>query len=254
MSVPYDDRYKRFVGFVSELVKAEDFGAEFKTHPDFCYMLEHVTPKQGAQYWMEIQSRFPRLCGERSELLRLAETNDGIGGPVKSEIPSFGLCSPTNLRYILHALMLLEHYASLSVCPEVELVEIGGGYGGLCFFTHRLAEQFGLEIGSYTIFDIEAVCRLQKTVLGKLGLTKVIFAQSRTPRLPERFVVTSHYCFGELSEGLRNEYSATVLSKAQGGFVTLNEIEFYRFAGEDRAYQVTQEIPLTGPRNQYVFF
>lgn len=60
------------------------------------------------------------------EIRLFSEMNDAIGGPQKEFFDGVGLLSPTNLRYLYHAHLILTHFKSKNL-PSLNLVEIGGG-------------------------------------------------------------------------------------------------------------------------------
>ena len=53
--------------------------------------------------------------------------------PLKYNYKDFGTCSPTNLRYIYQSMLILK-FMKEKLLNNVNVIEIGGGYGGLCFF------------------------------------------------------------------------------------------------------------------------
>ena len=124
MSLTLYDRYHKFVQKI--LIKNDI--STFKRHNDYRYMLEHVSTEQGQLYLDILISKNVPL----EQIDAFCKLNDNFGNPIKSDY-SFGSASPTSLRYILHAHLILEYIELLNLkIDDLKLVELGGGYGGLC--------------------------------------------------------------------------------------------------------------------------
>jgi hypothetical protein len=61
-------------------------------------------------------------------------------------------------------LLILDHIKK-NLLNNIDLVEICGGYGGLCLFIFKLSILFNISINSYTIFDLSEPMILQKKYL-----------------------------------------------------------------------------------------
>ena len=57
--------------------------------------------------------------------------------------------------------MLILKYIKEFDLKDLNIIEIGGGYGGLCYYLKNIAELYNINISSYTIFDLEFVNNLQ---------------------------------------------------------------------------------------------
>ncbi len=66
--------------------------------------------------------------------------------PCKVLYKNFTGCSPTNLRYILHGLLILSYIKTIGL-TSTNIVEIGGGYDGLCFYIYNMAKLFDITRG-----------------------------------------------------------------------------------------------------------
>ncbi len=108
----------------------------FKSNEDYRYILEHVSFELGNKYLDEIILNFKDFYNENKKyLINICETNDLYGQAEKTYFDNFCLCSPSNIRYIFHSLLILKHMEKNSL-NNIDVVEIGGGYGGLCLFLH----------------------------------------------------------------------------------------------------------------------
>ena len=61
----------------------------------------------------------------------------------KHPFEDFMACSPTNLRWIYYSLLILEDMKKYKL-NNIDIIEIGSSYGGLCFFIHNIAHYMKL--------------------------------------------------------------------------------------------------------------
>ena len=90
----------------------------------------------------------------------IKKLND-IGNPENNSFTINGKnyeLSPTTLRYVQFSLDILKHMKNKNI-KEVDIVEIGGGYGGQACLLYLLADT--VKINSYTILDLPEVNILQ---------------------------------------------------------------------------------------------
>ena len=112
--------YDRYHNYVKSILNTNDL-TNFKNNINYTYMLEHVSFKEGNEYLYHIKQKF-NLTND--EIKSFCDKNDKIGNPTKFDYP-FGKGSPTSLRYILHALLILEYISTLKQ-SQLNLVELGG--------------------------------------------------------------------------------------------------------------------------------
>ena len=110
----------------------------FKQEPLFMEILENVSKDYGVQYLQHIEEDFPMVT---FDILRnYVNTNDKYGNANKTIFTTKDkkllYCSPTSLRYLYHALVLVDAY-KLSGCRK--MIELGSGYGGLCLAVQMLS-------------------------------------------------------------------------------------------------------------------
>ena len=107
-------------------VADDEVFAKFKSLQGYKNILEHVTPRQGAEY---LQVAMEMAGDALLENLEAFKENDTIGTPDKFSYPETGKISPTTIRYIKN---VFEMATLLGEAPISRVVEVGGGYGGLC--------------------------------------------------------------------------------------------------------------------------
>ena len=73
--------------------------------------------------------------------------------------------SPTILRYIQFTFDILTHIKNNTELNELNIVEIGGGFGFQSILLYELAYLFNIKVTKYTIVDLKYVCNLQNTFI-----------------------------------------------------------------------------------------
>jgi hypothetical protein len=242
--------YTNYIGSISSDINQWDF----KSNEKYTSILEHVCQSLGDEYLREIITRFPLFYNEQKKfLIELCNTNDLYGMPNKFEYNDFTTCSPSNLRYILHSLLILS-YMNECLLSKVDIIEIGGGYGGLCYFMKKIAPMFNITINSYTIFDLYDPLQLQKKYLDNLNINKNMqfYELNNFNNLQTNSFLISNYCFSEISMNLQNEYTSKVLNPyVSHGFLAWNFIGLYNFI-DNKNITSENEYPQSGGNNFYI--
>lgn len=241
-----DECYKEFCRYIDSLTNLNDF----KSHPSFQYMLEHVSYTQGIEY-LEIIKNKVHLSDDI--IKGYCTLNDKIGGGHKFNY-DFITTSPSNLRYILHSHLILNHIKSLNM-DNIDIVEVGCGYGGLCLAINYLSPFYDIKINSYNLIDLSAPLKLQELYLSQHTLNfKTTFnnASEFGNNIDTRnLFLISNYCFSEISDENQKKYILNLFPKVLHGFMAWNNIPFYNFGFICRD---EVEYPLTGPFNKYIYF
>ncbi len=246
----------------------------FKADPRYTRILEHVTPAQGEAFLDLVRAGFPAVWDRvRREFAALAGENDDLGRPVRARFPDLGTdCSPSNLRYLYHALRVLRHAQALGLA-DLRVVELGGGYGGLALYVSRLAPLFGVAVGDYVIVDVPEAGALQAAYARALALplrtadglsAAALEGAFRPDDGAPRFLV-SNYAFSEFDAETRAWYEARLVRKCTHGFLVWNFATplvgvaekplggpLYPFT--DAPLTTEPERPETGPGNLVVTF
>jgi hypothetical protein len=246
------DLYERYARFVREICQIPDLSF-FKSRDEYTYMLEHVTPSEGKAYLDLILRVTPITEDMTSSFCKL---NDSLGNPQKTDY-SCGLVSPSNLRYIFQSHLILSHIEQVQENEPVDLVELGGGYGGLCLALHFFAPLYKVNIRSYSIVDLPEIIILQNLYLGILAPhLRVKFYESTRfgADIPvSRAFFVSNYAFSEIPMDLQKQYIKYLFPKISHGFITWNAIPVYEFGFP---LQIREEQPQTSKneKNHYVTF
>jgi len=140
---------------------------------------------------------------------------------------------------------------------SVDIVELGGGYGGLCLAVHYFASKYNVRIKSYTIVDLTNPIKLQELYISKVNPSlKVSYVDANTygENISQKdMFLISNYCFSEISSEHQKQYVEKLFPKVSHGFITWNFIPVYNFKQD---LKVEAEYPQTSTsgNNKYVYF
>jgi hypothetical protein len=235
--------------FVKQAVLETRLFTQFKRHPIYRQILEHVNQEQGEQYLEIISGKWPELLKRIDEF----KANDRIGNPIQHTYPGVGAISPTTLRYLKVCCDLREAFGSLD---GMDVAEIGVGYGGQFFLSDRV-----WQLGSWTMFDLDPVLQLTSRFL-ECHLINSAYLCTTLNRFDGRNakfdLVISNYAFSEIPKQLQMKYIGKVMSKARCGYLTMNSgkaddcrdrLSIDELRKSFPSLQVLDEVPLTGHKN-----
>jgi len=216
--------YSNYQSFVSN-IKDELFN--FKSNGVYNHILEHVSFEQGKQYIYFIQKTIKEksLGVDFKSINDYLLLNDKYGSPLKYEYNYNDekiICSPTSLRYILHALLILLHIKSVNL---TKIVEVGCGYGGLFLAINHFSKILSISIDKYYIVDLPEVGSLIQNYIKKLENNIDIPYSIHLAYdygidiLDENLFFISNYCFTEIEELHRNNYINILFPKISNGFI-----------------------------------
>lgn len=198
--------------------------SDFKQHNNYCGILEHVSRELGDKYLSLIETEYDIPFEHIAEFVSI---NDTYGNPKKESFFSSKYnvlleCSPTSLRYIYHALVILQYYQTTQLS---EIVEVGCGYGGLCLAINYFADLLLIPIVKYHLIDLPDVCHLITHYLKKHeSIVKIPFEMCEsstfgTTIVSNNLFLISNYCFTEIDHEYRDNYCEKLLPKVSHGFM-----------------------------------
>jgi len=230
----YDD-YKRVLSQVTSR------NSPFKSNSDYMGILEHVSPSFGEQYLELLRSEFHMT---NNKILTFCDINDSFGSPNRHSIGNLERqVSPTSLRYLYHASLILKHAGN-----QRRFVEVGGGYGGLFLALTFLSEE---PIKEYHIVDLDEALNLQRLVLENHPNVRYHSNTTFGSEVPDGCFFISNYCFSEIQSEFRDGYAKVLIPRCERGFLAWNTISPYDF-GKRTIVEI--ERPLTFSGNYYVYF
>ena len=140
-----------------EAVASDEAFANFKSNPKYKTILEHVLKDQGQAYLNICKDMNEDAVWENIEAFK---ENDKIGNPELYPYPGMkGTISPTTLRYMKNT---FEMAFMLDGAEISKVVEVGGGYGGLCRVLSKVC-----EFDEYILIDLPEVSALQRKYLDR---------------------------------------------------------------------------------------
>ena len=215
--------YNAFIDYVKEINTGDLTDIAWRSDPNFCYVLEHTSPKQGGEYLKLIEAEFPDITYD--DIRKYINMNDKYGGTTKSIFTTnknkMLYCSPSNMRYIYHSLIILTALKE-SGCSNI--VELGAGYGGLCLAISMFQSKMDVKISQYNMIDLPDVGNLigNYLELNKDGMNfdyDIYDADKFGADVPAgNLFFVSNYCFSELDESIRSNYVNTLIPKVDHGF------------------------------------
>ena len=214
--------YKNYQSFLKTHIDIETF--LFKSDTNYCGILEHVSFEYGKKYLNLINEEFPDI--KFSAINEFCNINDLYGNPKKEKFIKDNNqlnCSPTSLRYIYHALTILQYYHNTK-CKNI--VEVGCGYGGLCLAINYFMKYFETQINNYHIIDLTEPINLIEQYLNKHNChikVNIKYHNSSTYGInieDKDLFFISNYCYTEIDKVHNLEYTVKLLSKVDNGFIT----------------------------------
>jgi putative sugar O-methyltransferase len=186
----------------------------FKKNKIYMQILEHVAYEQGLAYY--------ELISQNKEIMDLFhefKSNDLYGSPNQFFYKEIGKISPTTLRYIKVLMDICNQVGSLS---NLDIVEIGGGYGGQCLIISKM-----FKFNSYTIIDLEEPLELAKKYLDSHGVKNVKFLnyldlKKGISSEAQSDLLISNYAFTECNKEIQDLYFQKLLFPAKSGYITSN--------------------------------
>lgn len=218
----------------------------FKSSRNYMSIVTNVTKFVGDIYLNEILSRFYEVFTKNKDsIIDICNKNDTIGNPIKEEFDNFTKCEPTNLRYILHSFLILD-YMKQNNMDNIDIIEIGCGYGGLCYFLNKLSSLFDINIKSYTCFDLLLASQLQQKYLGHFDIKQVkCYQLDNFDKLNKNSFLISNYAFSEISTDIQKEYINNVINPyINNGFVLWNHMPLYQFINKKLNIEIAKRVPL----------
>jgi hypothetical protein len=226
-----------------------NFRRDERIHP----ILEHVSYEEGMLYLKERRNIAPKL----EHIIPKMKENDLVGNPVLYDYPKLGFVSPTTIRYIKNVYDIASMLVPVSETMET-VVEIGGGYGGLCRMMNGVFPLF-----NYLLVDFPEVNQLSKGYLSYyFGECKGIMwmTPEDVNEVKNIHMCVSNYAFSECNRETQEKYYNSIIKNSNMFYITYNHIsdnnmsfeEFKDFASKDFDIRVEEEI--RDSHKNYVMF
>lgn len=184
------------------------------TNKEYGKVLEHFPQEEGARHLAVFLDRNAELA----HLLPRFASSNAIGSPELFDYGPHGRHSAATLRYARHAGDMHEKFGSLD---GLHIVEIGGGYGGLCKVVFD-----AFAPASYTLVDLPEALALARRFLSEAmpdNIDRVRFVDGTT--LQQRVVgdlAISNCAFSECIPVVQRSYLENILAHAARGSLLIN--------------------------------
>ena len=250
--------YNNYLKVCEMAINDEKIFNNFKRIRQYVDVLEHVSYKLGIEYLDVLFGRLKKYVPHLD--WKSIMINDTIGNPRKNDFEQFMkkyvklphyIFSPTTIRYIVTGLDILE-YVENSKKKTLNIVEIGGGYGGQCKILYDMAKMFDITIESYGICDLTAAGKLQQKFLSNFKYINGKFIKyddvcNNIINFDNIDLVISNYCLGEIAVDIQNTYIDTIVSKSKMAYFVWNSKDINK---KLKDYTKCIEIPQTGTCNK----
>ena len=208
-----DNQVNLYLQSVEDALKWDYRFSMFKQDRRYQIVLEHVSETHGASLWKFLTNKVSK------NIISEFTFNDSVGTPRVYNYDGV-IISPTTLRYIKSFYYLKELFGSLN---GFKILEIGGGYGGLCSILNQ-----AYDIENYTIADLPQVCNLQKKYIETLWKNKekkinftTISSMSDLIDCQQYDLVISEFALSELDMDIQEKYIDKI-SSIKRGYIASN--------------------------------
>ena len=187
--------------------QSSDYFNTFKSHPAYRHVLEHVSEDEGQKYLDEIQIDYMDKLDE-------VKQNDSLGGPVTYDYDKVGNISATTLRYIKNTSDIITKFGN----SFDSIVEIGGGYGGLC----KVLSSF-IKFEQYLLLDLEECNLLSRKYLSLFTLPTISHRAEEIDQIDENFdLLISNYALSECNRETQMMYIEKFVKKSNKFYIMHN--------------------------------
>jgi hypothetical protein len=206
---------KDYINTCEKIVENDENFSNFKSSEKYNIILEHVDQELGLQYFDHIQKFGKEIYEEKFDNFF---ENDLIGNP-RQFLYGDKKISPTTLRYIKNVLDLS------SICGDQEIskiVEVGGGYGGLCKTLSVLC-----NFEKYINVDLPQVLKIQQKYLKNFSeiYPKIEFVSCNELEDTSNIdLFISNYSLSELTIETQLNYYNKLIKNSKLIYITYNLI------------------------------
>jgi hypothetical protein len=246
---PMIDNYIQACG---EFVESDEKFEQFKADHRYTPVLEHLNENDANVYFSEFK------CKELLDVTRLLKIkeNDIYGSPILINHSELGVISPTTVRYIKNSLDISAQFG-----PDLDfkrVLEIGGGYGGLC----KVFSSFN-AFKEYFIVDFPEVNKLSGKYLGNFKelKNKIKHISAADPKeVANLDLVISNYAYSECSLGVQELYYNMFIRNCKNFYMVYNNFTennmnsqiFMDMATKD--FKIHYETELRPPHTNHIIY
>ena len=202
-----------YTSAISNILSSDDNFNNFRHNKSgYTPILEHLNQNDGLIYGNYVKTNYPEMM----KMVDSFKKNDSIGNPLTFNYDSFGDINPTTLRYIKFAGDIKKRFGDLT---DYNLVEIGGGYGGL---VRVLTELYVFK--SIKMFDLPEALKLQKKYLNEFDINVETYTHEDEFNIDKKTLVISNYAWCECDIPTRQLYVDEIISKCELGYMVVYDV------------------------------
>lgn len=203
--------YPAYLKVCSLAIKDDTVFKKFRKIQPYHNVVEGVPGNLGMDYLLWVKENEPDILRYISKFA----TNDTVGSP--TVYPYGGLEAPmssTTCRYIKVLAELVHIFGSLK---DLDIIEIGGGYGGQCKIICEYEKP-----KSYTIVDLPEASALAEKYLRYFGIDYVLCKTAATYHKKGYSLCISNYAFSEFDRRYQEFYAEHIINYAKQGYMLCN--------------------------------
>ena len=247
--------YDVWENYCAKILESGDLST-FKKHPHIEYMTEHNNLERYAPEWLQqINDKIQKLDIDKNIVLTALRKNEKYGGSTKSITIEDFKVHANSIKYANIALELIIDWNKKEL-NNVNLIEIGGGYGGFSLILNEILKGLNRDIISeYILIDLKNVINLQQKYL-ELNNVKCNFRfingeDVQKLKLNDRYYLFSSYSLSEIPKEVRHFYYEKLFNNVDNGLLYWNT-EHIDLLGYK--LDIKNEKPSTGFYNKIVYF
>lgn len=247
----YSNHIIDYVTACREFVTDDSKFKNFKQDSRYKIILEHISKEESDLFISEMKNSESLTKKQLKEF----KENDLNGNPELHEYEFFGKMSPSTIRYIKNTLDIFNFVGDKEI---KNIVEIGGGYGGLCKTMNVL-----FDYDNYVLIDLPEVNALSKKYTDQFSKLEGKVSQlslNELDRIEDIDLVISNYAFSECSQPAQMKYYNDVVANSKYFYMVYNNITpgnmnstaFLDFAS--RKFDIVTEEEVRPSHTNYIYY
>jgi len=195
----------------------------WKTLPKVTTILEHLSFESALIY---LKNLLNENDVDADMIERICKENDKFGGTNRSIFLNTLKISTSSIRYFRHAYDICKLIKAKKF-DNVTIIEVGGGYGGLCVILNLMAKHYEITISNYHIYDLPEIQSLQQYYLSNFDTVKVTYNSAFTfgsdfTSIQSNNILISNYCLSEINDEYKHQYLKNLIPKVKGAYLAWN--------------------------------
>ena len=228
-----DQIAEEYLAACVEAVESDEAFRKFKSNPKYTTILEHVLKEQGANYLSMAADMSEKDLFDNIEKFK---ENDSVGEPNLQLYTDVGWISPTTARYIKNTFEIAFLVGDI---PLKRIVEVGGGYGGLCKVISSVC-----EFDEYILIDLPEVSALQRKYIDQFPDIKdkvKCIPCTEYEEIKDIDLFISNYALSECSLPVQMDYYDKLVANANFAYIIYNLVNFNDFHYNDFIDKIREE-------------